>query len=431
MNKLAENLNKTLEGTVAGYFLSPLGKELFFPRGIAMQAAEAKKHATNFNATVGMAFNEGEPLILPTIQDNLPRLTPSEAVAYAPTPGDPRLRDVWKEGIIRKNPSIDPDHISRPIVVPGLTAGIAQVADLFISPGDKVFIPDMYWGNYNLIFETRKNAQILPFEFFTSEGTLNIQGLLEEIRSKATEKKAALILNFPNNPTGYSPSIEEARALEEGLVTLAKDDYKLLVIFDDAYFGLFYEEETFQHSLFGPLYNAHENILAVKVDGATKEDYVWGFRVGFVTFGGHGLKAEQLAALEEKLTGNIRATFSNSSRVAQTLLFKELSSMVYHGIKEQYAELMKRRYLKVKSILEKRTTGHNLQPLPFNSGYFMTFELITGSAEELRTTLLKQEGIGTISIKDRYLRIAYSSIDLRDLEELYSIVFSVSDALFS
>jgi hypothetical protein len=108
-----------------------------------------------------------------------------------------------------------------------------------------------------------------------------------------------------------------------------------------------------------------------------------------------------------------------------------LSSMVYHGIKEQYAELMKRRYLKVKSILEKRTTGQNLQPLPFNSGYFMTFELITGSAEELRTTLLKQEGIGTISIKDRYLRIAYSSIDLRDLEELYSIVFSVSDALFS
>jgi hypothetical protein len=57
-----------------------------------MQAAEAKKHATNFNATVGMAVNEGEPLILPTIQDNLPRLSPSEAVAYAPTPGDPRLR---------------------------------------------------------------------------------------------------------------------------------------------------------------------------------------------------------------------------------------------------------------------------------------------------------------------------------------------------
>jgi aspartate/methionine/tyrosine aminotransferase len=168
------------------------------------------------------------------------------------------------------------------------------------------------------------------------------------------------------------------------------------------------------------------------VDGATKEDYVWGFRVGFVTFGGHGLKAVSSWQLWKKSSpGNIRATVSNSSRVAQTLLFKELSSMVYHGIKEQYADLMKRRYHKVKSILEKRSTGLNLRPLPFNSGYFMTFELITGSAEELRKTLLKQEGIGTISIKDRYLRIAYSSIDLRDLDELYSSVFSVSDALFS
>jgi aspartate/methionine/tyrosine aminotransferase len=173
---------------------------------------------------------------------------------------------------------MDPDHISRPIVVPGLTAGIAQVADLFISPGDKVFIPDMYWGNYNLIFETRKNAQILPFEFFTSDGGLNIDDLLEEIRSKATDKKAALILNFPNNPTGYSPSTRgSSRLWRKALVTLAKDDYKLLVIFDDAYFGLFYEEETFTQSLFSPLYNSHENIMAVKVDGATKEDYVGDF----------------------------------------------------------------------------------------------------------------------------------------------------------
>jgi aspartate/methionine/tyrosine aminotransferase len=164
---------------VAGYFLSPLGKELFFPRGIAMQAAEAKKHATNFNATVGMAFNEGRAPHPPHHSGQSAQTHPLRSRGLRANPwGPPAPRDVWKEGIIRKNPAVDPDHISRPIVVPGLTAGIAQVADLFISPGDKVFIPDMYWGNYNLIFETRKNAQILPFEFFTSEGGLNIQDLL-------------------------------------------------------------------------------------------------------------------------------------------------------------------------------------------------------------------------------------------------------------
>jgi len=404
---------------------------MFFPRGIVSQAMEAKKHATTYNATVGMAFHEGEPMILPTIQENLPRLSPSEAVAYAPTTGDLRLRQLWQEGLLRKNPAIDPDHISLPIVVPGLTAGVSQIADLFMGEKDKVFIPDMYWGNYNLIFETRRGAQVIPFPFFQEDGSLNILGMLEAIRSKATEKKAIVIFNFPNNPTGYTPSIKEAREIEEGLGELAKDGYKLMVVFDDAYFGLFFEEDTFRHSLFSLLYNTHENIFAVKIDGATKEDYVWGFRIGFVTFGCHGLSQEQLKALEDKLTGSLRSTISSSSKVAQTLLFRELGSLVYHGIKDKYAQIIEKRYLKVKSILEKKTTGKVLKALPFNSGYFMTFELMSGSAEELRSTLLKKEGVGTISIKDKFLRIAYSSIDLRDLEDLYEIVFRTADELFS
>ena len=38
-------------------------------------------------------------------------------------------------------------------------------------------------------------------------------------------------------------------------------------------------------SLFGLLANLHPNLLAVKLDGATKELFVWGLRCGFVTFG--------------------------------------------------------------------------------------------------------------------------------------------------
>ena len=48
-------------------------------------------------------------------------------------------------------------------------------------------------------------------------------------------------------------------------------------------FGLVYENGIFKESLFSKLADLHENVLAVKVDGATKEDYAWGFRVGFIT----------------------------------------------------------------------------------------------------------------------------------------------------
>ena len=37
-------------------------------------------------------------------------------------------------------------------------------------------------------------------------------------------------------------------------------------------------------SLFGKFANLHPRILWIKLDGATKEEFVWGFRTGFITF---------------------------------------------------------------------------------------------------------------------------------------------------
>jgi len=429
MNKLAIQLNKKLEGTSAGALLSDLGLRMFFPKGIARQAGEASRKATRFNATVGMAVNEGEPMILPTVQDNLPRLSPTESVSYAPTPGESRLRKIWKEEMIRKNPGIDEDKVSNPIVVPGLTNGISQTADLFVDKGDAVIIPDMYWGNYNLIFDVRREGNIHTYPFFSEGGAFNIKGLVETIRTKQVKGKAVVLLNFPNNPTGYSPTKEEAEEVKDQLTSLAEEGIKLLIITDDAYFGLFYEGDIFRQSLFSLFSRAHENILAVKVDGATKEDFVWGFRIGFVTFGGKGLTQEHYDALEEKLTGALRGTISNSSRAGQTILHKELSSLIYHGVKIKFYHLLEERYKEVKKIIQNRTTGMDMEPLPFNSGYFMSFQLKTGDAEALRIHLLQEEGIGTIAIGTKYLRIAYAAVDKRDLKDLFETIFQASDKL--
>ena len=65
----------------------------------------------------------------------------------------------------------------------------------------------------------------------------------------------------------------------------AETGAKILICCDDAYFGLNYEENIETQSLFAYLADIHENVLAVKIDGPTKEDYVWGLRCGFLTFG--------------------------------------------------------------------------------------------------------------------------------------------------
>ena len=60
----------------------------------------------------------------------------------------------------------------------------------------------------------------------------------------------------------------------------ADDGRNLVVVTDDAYFGLFYGDDLLKESLFARLAGCHERILAVKVDGPTKEEFVWGFRTG-------------------------------------------------------------------------------------------------------------------------------------------------------
>jgi hypothetical protein len=42
MNPLAEELNSILDRGVSGRLLSPMGRRLYFPKGIIAQSAEAK-----------------------------------------------------------------------------------------------------------------------------------------------------------------------------------------------------------------------------------------------------------------------------------------------------------------------------------------------------------------------------------------------------
>ncbi|MBQ7538722.1 MAG: aminotransferase, partial [Treponema sp.] len=61
LNPLAQELNDTLRGTVAGELLSDLGTRIFFPRGIISQGGEAKQFGKVANATIGTTMIEGKP----------------------------------------------------------------------------------------------------------------------------------------------------------------------------------------------------------------------------------------------------------------------------------------------------------------------------------------------------------------------------------
>ncbi len=430
MHTIARELNQVLEHTVIADLLSDLGKRMYFPKGIVSQEAEASLKAKKLKATVGMATKQNIPMYLPSIFEDISSAAPSDVFPYASTAGDQELRKLWLEEMAVKNPDLRGKTTSLPVVTSGLTHGIFLAGDLFLDEGDTILVPDLFWGNYTLIFEERSKAKLVTFPFYNQDKSGLDLHALEQAIANAPGSKVSLIVNFPNNPSGYSPTVQEAQQIVAILKRAADGGKRLAVITDDAYFGLFYEEGTCTQSLFAMLADAHEHILAIKVDGATKEDFVWGFRIGFITFGAKGVTSEQYEALVKKTMGAVRSSISNASKPAQSLILKGMKSSTYHQEKQQAFDLLQSRYVLVKDILKRHADDDNLVPLPFNSGYFMAFAC-KGSAEELRLYLLDRYEVGAIAIKDDYLRIAFSSVDNDRMEELFDIIYQAAGELWN
>jgi len=328
MNPLAKELNDLLSQHNPNVLesLSELGKKLFFPKGILTQSAEAKEKAHRFNATIGIATEGSGPMYLQCIQDKLSQFDPKDIFPYAPPAGKPELRSLWREKMLRENPSLVGKHFSNPIVTNALTHGLSIVADMFVDEGDHLILPDMLWGNYNLTFVTRCGAVMKKFETFTKDRGFNVEAFRAELKKSAAEKgRVVVMLNFPNNPSGYTPTVVEGDAIVAAIKEVAEEGCNVVAVTDDAYFGLFYED-SMTESLFGKLANMHPRVLAIKLDGATKEEYVWGFRTGFITFadGNSDENAPVLAALEKKTMGIIRATISNCPHTSPPFVIEAL-----------------------------------------------------------------------------------------------------------
>lgn len=428
LNELAQELNKTLEGTTAGALLSDLGTRLYFPKGIIAQSGEAKKSASFANGTIGMCMgDDGNPVTLPSINESVPSMTTRELVAYAPTAGIPELREIWKEKMIAKNPDLKGKSISLPVVVPGLSAGISYLADLFLDETKGLLAADPSWDNYTLIANARRNASFKQFAMF-KDGKFNISGLEEAMRKESESGSVRVILNFPQNPSGYSPTSDERKQLVEIIKKMAEEGKKVMVWCDDAYFGLNYEDNIEAQSLFAYLADLHENVLAAKIDGPTKEEFAWGFRVGFITFGCKGMTDAQYNALVTKLNSAIRSSVSCSSTPSQNLLLKAFKNPTSEAKKLEYRNMLCERYKIVRKFCNENTCS-TLTPLPFNSGYFMSFNMPNGKSNELRQKLLAEKGIGVISIDANTLRVAFSSIPQSKLLEVYKAIYEVAETV--
>ncbi|RPI79325.1 MAG: aminotransferase class I/II-fold pyridoxal phosphate-dependent enzyme [Desulfobacteraceae bacterium] len=427
MHPIANELNTIIEKANPHVFamLSQVGKNLFFPKGILTQGAEAKEKAHKYNATIGMATEKGQTMYLPSVMNMLNNLNPTEALTYAPSFGINPLRRVWQEALFEKNPSLIGKKVSLPVVTNAITHGLAVMADMWVDPGDTIILPDKNWGNYNLIFNVRHGAQMTTFPLFDQAGGFNLQGLEQTIQTEAQKvSKLIILLNFPNNPTGYTVTTQEADGIVRILTTAAQKGTNILAVTDDSYFGLFYEENVLKESIFSRLAFQHPKLAVVKVDGATKEYYVWGLRVGFITYGiwAQNNQAQVYEALEKKTGGAVRGSISSASHLGQSMTLKALQSATLQTEKDQKFKIMTERAKEVKRVLADPKYKDAWDLYPFNSGYFMCLRLKKSNAETLRLHLLNRYGVGLISLGEKDIRIAFSCVEKTEIRDLFDII---------
>ncbi len=404
--------------------LSPLGQRAFFPRDIPFQAAQAR--GRRYNGTIGQITDgHGRAVPLPSMEAGLSALPDgarNRAFLYSPVEGIAELRHLWREWQ-RRLPGI-PEGVrsTLPVVTAGLTHGLSLVADLFSGPGRAVAVPRPFWGNYRQSFALRTGARMVTAPAYVG-GRFHPRAIEEALAAAELPagEPAVAILNLPSNPGGYSPSREERDEIAASLVRAA-EERPLVVLCDDAYAGLVYEEGVPARSMFWDLQGRHPNLVPVKVDGATKELSYFGGRVGFLTFP-FDPESPAAEALESKTKCLVRAGIGSPVATGQVLALQALESGRAAAEVEAVRQLLAGRHRVLRTALAECDPGL-LTALPFNSGCFALVELgpaarVAGlTAEAVRYALLESEDTGLVAVGEEHLRIAYCSVAEEDLPEL-------------
>ena len=183
---------------------------------------------------------------------------------YAPNAGLSALREIIAKQVSKES-GIDYDANNVAVTV-GATEAVYLAFMACINPGDEVIILAPYWVQYENIVKLLGGTPII-IDTFKEE----FEPDLNAIRGAITDKTKAIVVNSPNNPSGYI--YKDAFLME--LAEMASANH--ITIFDDeAYRSLRYEKE------FNSITQYCRKEDVVIINSFSKQFAMTGWRVGYV-----------------------------------------------------------------------------------------------------------------------------------------------------
>jgi aspartate/methionine/tyrosine aminotransferase len=155
--------------------------------------------------------------------------------------------------------------------------------------------------------------------------------------------------------------------------------------------------------------------------------------MGMLTFAARARQSDEALyqALEKKAAGAIRSAVSSCSHAAQSVLLKAMAGESIVAERHEKREILEARAKKVQAILAQPKYAGLWTPYPFNAGYFMCVKLKGLDAETFRRHLLEKHGVGVIANGESDIRVAFSSVDVDQLEDLYDVLAAAARELLA
>lgn len=185
---------------------------------------------------------------------------------YTGNRGIPALRELISRYLDERfNLQYDPNHI---LVTIGGSEAIDLALRACIEQGDEVLIPDPAYVSYSPLVAMSDGTPV-HVECREEDNFVLKPEYLEKV---ITPKTKAIILTYPNNPTGAIMTKEELQAIADVIIR-----HDLLVISDEIYAELTYGQK---HATIAALPGMKER--TVYVSGFSKAFAMTGWRMGYV-----------------------------------------------------------------------------------------------------------------------------------------------------
>ena len=283
----------------------------------------------------------------------------------------------------------------------GATEAIASALLSVLEEGDKVLIPAPAYSGYQPLVELA-GAELIPID--TSDTGFVCQP--EQFEQYGSAVKA-VILNYPNNPTGTTLSAKQLKAIAEVL-----KKYPVFVISDEVYAELTYSGTHMSIATYLP----EQTIV---ISGLSKSHAMTGWRVGFI-FAQKALIDELIKVHQYLVTA------------ATTMSQKAAAEALINGVKD--SENMKEQYQTRRDYLVQQLAPLGFEVTQPNGAFYLfcklpaaiqtdSWQFCVELAEQAKVACIP--GIAFGPEGEGYIRISYAS----SMEKLHEACKRIKDFL--